>query len=95
MFGICLFKIYCTCQQVAVFSIDRDLLAEMSRTAKLGLSMDNFKGRSTLKLLQSIKTVPSAFPVTMNTCGRMCKWVKLFAFGLVSNVSPPPHLLTS
>lgn len=57
---------------VAVFSIDRDLLAEMSRTAKRGLSMDKFKGRSTLKLLQSIKTVPSAFPVTMNTCGRIC-----------------------
>ena len=57
--------------------------------------MDKFKGRSTLNLLQSIKTVPSAFPVTMNTCGRICKWVKLVALDLVSNVSPPPHLLTS
>ena len=34
--------------------------------------MDQFKGRSTLKLIQSIKTVPSAFPVTMNKCGRIC-----------------------
>jgi 6-phosphogluconolactonase len=61
------------CQKVAVFSIDRELLAEMARTSKQGLPMDKFKGRSTLKLLQSIKTVPSAFPVTMNTCGRICK----------------------
>ena len=35
--------------------------------------MERFKGRSTLKLIQSIKTVPSAFPTTMNTCGRICK----------------------
>ena len=34
--------------------------------------MEKFKGRSTLKLIQSIKTVPSAFPTTMNTCGRIC-----------------------
>lgn len=57
---------------VAVFSIDRELLSEISRATKLGLSMDKFKGRSTLKLIQSIKTVPSAFPTTMNTCGRIC-----------------------
>ena len=31
-----------------------------------------FKGRSTLKLIQSIKTVPSAFPTKLNTCGRIC-----------------------
>lgn len=57
---------------VAVFSIDRELLSEISRATKLGLPMDKFKGRSTLKLIQSIKTVPSAFPTTMNTCGRIC-----------------------
>ena len=34
--------------------------------------MDKFKNRSTLRLIQSIKTVPSAFPIEMNTCGRMC-----------------------
>jgi 6-phosphogluconolactonase len=41
---------------VAVFSIDRELLSEISRASKLGLPMDKFKGRSTLKLIQSIKT---------------------------------------
>lgn len=34
--------------------------------------MDRFKGRSTLKLIQSITTLPSAFPTAMNTCGRIC-----------------------
>merc|ERR1739845_69146 len=57
---------------VAVFSIDREALAEISHAAKLGLPMDKFKGRSTIKLIQSIKTVPTAFPTTMNTCGRIC-----------------------
>lgn len=57
---------------VAVFSINKDLLTEISHAAQQGLPMDKFKGRSTLKLIQSIKTVPSAFPTTMNTCGRIC-----------------------
>lgn len=57
---------------IAVFSVDRDLLGEISRAEKLGLPLDEFHGRSTLRLIQSIKTVPSAFPVTMNTCGRIC-----------------------
>lgn len=33
--------------------------------------MDRFKGRSTLKLIQSISTIPAAFPTSMNTCGRV------------------------
>lgn len=57
---------------VAVFSIDKELLSEISRATKLKEPMDRFKGRSTLKLIQSIKTVPSAFPTQMNTCGRIC-----------------------
>ena len=59
---------------IAVFSVDKVLLSEIARAAKTGdvSMMDQFKGRSTLKLIQSIKTVPSAFPVTMNTCGRIC-----------------------
>lgn len=57
---------------VAVFSVDKDLLSEISRAAKLGLPMEEFKGKSTLKLIQSIKTVPSAFSTEMNTCGRIC-----------------------
>ena len=62
-----------TTWQIAVFSIDKELVSEISRASKDGLPMDQFKGRPTLKLVQSIKTVPSAFPVTMNTCGRICK----------------------
>lgn len=56
---------------VAVFAIDRELLSEIARAVKRGMSLDKFKGRSTLRLIQSIKTVPSAFPATMNTCGRI------------------------
>ena len=55
-----------------MFSIDRELLSEIARATKLKKSMDMFKGRSTLKLIQSIKTVPSAFPTKLNTCGRIC-----------------------
>ena len=58
-----------------MFSVDKDLLSEISRAAKLGLPMEEFKGKSTLKLIQSIKTVPSAFSTEMNTCGRICKSV--------------------
>lgn len=57
---------------IAVFSIDKELLSEISRAATHGLPMEKFVGRSTLKFIQSIKTVPSAFPTTMNTCGRIC-----------------------
>ncbi len=57
---------------VAVFSVDRELLSEIAHAAKNNQPMDRFKGRSTLKLIQSIKTVPSAFPTQMNTCGRIC-----------------------
>jgi len=46
--------------------------------------MNRFKGRSTLRLVQSIKTVPRAFPTTMNTCGRMCVH-KSGRFVVVSN----------
>ena len=44
----------------------------MSEASKKGEDMDRFKGRSTLRLIQSINTIPSAFPTTMNTCGRIC-----------------------
>ena len=58
--------------QVAVFRVDRELLSEIAHASKNKQPMDRFKDRSTLKLIQSIKTVPSAFPTEMNTCGRMC-----------------------
>ena len=34
--------------------------------------MDRFKGHSTLRLIQSISTIPGAFPTHLNTCGRIC-----------------------
>ena len=46
--------------------------------------MNRFKGRSTLRLVQSISTIPNAFPTTMNTCGRMCVH-KSGRFVIVSN----------
>jgi 6-phosphogluconolactonase (cycloisomerase 2 family) len=57
---------------VAVFRVDRELLSEIALASKNKQPMDKFKNRSTLRLIQSIKTVPSAFPIEMNTCGRMC-----------------------
>ncbi len=34
--------------------------------------MEKFKGESTLRLIQSIPTIPNAFPKKLNTCGRIC-----------------------
>lgn len=34
--------------------------------------MDRFIGYSSLQLVQSISTIPNAFPRKMNTCGRVC-----------------------
>ena len=59
-------------QQVAIFSINSALLHEIDQATKNNEDMEQFKGRSTLKLIQSIKTIPSAFPTKMNTCGRIC-----------------------
>jgi hypothetical protein len=58
--------------QIAVFEVDRALLKEIDTAAKNGEDMVRFKGRSTLRLVQSINTIPSAFPNDMNTCGRIC-----------------------
>lgn len=60
------------------------MLDEISTAAKNGESMERFKGRSTLTLIQSIKTVPSAFCTSMNTCGRICVH-KSGRFVIVSN----------
>jgi 6-phosphogluconolactonase (cycloisomerase 2 family) len=57
---------------VAVFEVDRAVLNEIAAAAQCGEDMTKFRGRTTLRLIQSIKTVPPAFPTTMNTCGRMC-----------------------
>ncbi len=70
--------------KVAVFEVDRELLNEIHTAAKNGEDMNRFKGRSTLRLVQSISTIPNAFPTTMNTCGRMCVH-KSGRFVIVSN----------
>ena len=55
-----------------MFEVDRRLLKEISDAAKRGEDMERFKGCSTLRLVQSIATIPSAFPNHLNTCGRIC-----------------------
>lgn len=69
---------------VAVFHVDRELLNEIRNASKNGEDIGRFRGRSTLRLVQSIKTIPDAFPTTMNTCGRMCVH-KSGRFVIVSN----------
>jgi 6-phosphogluconolactonase (cycloisomerase 2 family) len=69
---------------IAVFEVDRQLLNEIQAASKAGEDMTRFKGRSTLRLVQSISTIPSAFPTTMNTCGRICVH-KSGRFVVVSN----------
>lgn len=70
--------------KIAVFEVDRNLLSEIHAASKAGEDMTRFKGRSTLRLVQSISTIPSAFPTTMNTCGRICVH-KFGRFVVVSN----------
>lgn len=57
---------------IAVFSVDKALLKEIAQAAKNKEPMEKFKGRSTLRLIQSVSTIPNAFPTKMNTCGRVC-----------------------
>ena len=57
---------------MAVFTVNKALLREINEAAKTGESMDRFRGMSTLKLVQSIRTIPPAFPTKLNTCGRIC-----------------------
>jgi len=69
---------------VAVFEIDKSLLQEIAAASARKEDMTKFKGRSTLRLIQSISTIPSAFPTVMNTCGRICVH-KSGRFVVVSN----------
>jgi 6-phosphogluconolactonase len=69
---------------IAVFEVNRTLLQEMAAASAAGEDMKRFQGQSTLRLIQSIKTLPSAFPTTMNTCGRICVH-KSGRFVVVSN----------
>lgn len=56
---------------IAVFLVDRTLINEIAVAAAKKEPMDRFTGRSTLTLIQSISTIPGAFPTSMNTCGRI------------------------
>jgi len=69
---------------VAVFHVNKDHIKEINKAAANGESLDRFKGKSTLTLIQSIATIPNAFPNKMNTCGRLCLH-KSGRFVLVSN----------
>jgi 6-phosphogluconolactonase len=69
---------------IAVFEVDRSLLHDLAEASNHGEDMSKFKGRSTLRLIQSIKTIPSAFPTVLNTCGRICVH-KSGRFVVVSN----------
>lgn len=57
---------------VAVFSVNTELIKEINATSKTKEDLEKFKGKSTLSLLQSISTIPLAFPKKLNTCGRIC-----------------------
>jgi len=57
---------------IAVFSVDRHYIQVLACADTSKESMERFKNKSTLKLIQSISTIPSAFPPSMNTCGRIC-----------------------
>lgn len=69
---------------MAVFSVDKELIKRISQAVKNGESLEQFKGQSTLTLIQSIATIPGAFPKKLNTCGRLCLH-KSGRFVLVSN----------
>jgi len=57
---------------VAVFSVNKDLIREINAASNNNEDMERFKGRSTLEMIQSVPTIPTAFPKTLNTCGRIC-----------------------
>lgn len=55
-----------------MFSVDKSRLHEIKNSVLAKEPMDRFKNKSTLTLVQSISTLPDAFPKAMNTCGRLC-----------------------
>jgi len=69
---------------IAVFHVNKQLIKEINNASKNGESLEQFKGKSTLTLIQTIATIPSAFPTKLNTCGRLCLH-KSGRFVLVSN----------
>jgi 6-phosphogluconolactonase (cycloisomerase 2 family) len=69
---------------VAVFSVNKTLIREIYEAARKGESLERYRGKSTLTLIQSVPTIPGSFPKKMNTCGRICLH-KSGRFVLVSN----------
>lgn len=69
---------------VTVYSVNKHLISEINSAASKGESLERFKGKSSLKFLQSISTLPNTFPITENTCGRICTH-KSGRYVLVSN----------
>ncbi len=69
---------------IAVFSVNKDLIRAINIATSNGESLERFRGQSTLTLIQSINTIPNAFPKKLNTCGRLCLH-KSGRFVLVSN----------
>jgi len=58
---------------ISVFSVDRAAIDALSKIDAVDdTKLASFTNAApTLKLIQSIKTVPDAFPTSMNTCGRV------------------------
>lgn len=69
---------------IAVFSVNKELIHTIDNAVKSGEGIDKFYKKSTLTLIQSIETIPIAFPKKLNTCGRLCLH-KSGRFVLVSN----------
>ncbi len=58
--------------KIAVFAVNKSRLQDIRQALVANESICRFKGKSTLTLIQSISTLPEAFPRTLNTCGRVC-----------------------
>ena len=62
-----------TCfSQIAVFSVDRSRLQNIRHALKANKPIENYRNSPSLTLIQSISTLPAAFPSSLNTCGRVC-----------------------
>lgn len=56
---------------ITVFAVDKTRIQAISKSLDSGGNLDCYKGSSTLSLIQSISTLPDAFPTRINTCGRV------------------------
>lgn len=58
--------------EVSVFVFDPSAFEDLEEAAGNPLSPKNESPRPTLKLVQTVSTIPPAFPPNLNTCGRVC-----------------------